>query len=241
MTSGEFTVSEIFTSVQGEGRFMGRPSTFLRLGRCNLHCVWCDSAYTWRFSDKLEHEYDKVYSEDEELKPMAVRDVFKQLVVCAPSHVVITGGEPLLQPEPIKELLRLFMRDHRPWTVEFETAGTLSPILSPWFPTFYTVSPKLANSGNNFNLRRRWEKLAELVEEDSVFKFVVCDTLDLEEVDEIVRHLRLSPNRVYIMPEGTNSEALKRGLQLLVEPAMARGYQLTTRLQIEIFGNKRGT
>ncbi|BAM79164.1 hypothetical protein, conserved [Cyanidioschyzon merolae strain 10D] len=45
-------VSEIFASIQGEGPFCGSPSIFLRLGLCNLECIWCDTKYTWLFSEQ---------------------------------------------------------------------------------------------------------------------------------------------------------------------------------------------
>ena len=46
---------EIFASVQGEGPSMGMPVAFMRLSRCNLACVWCDTAYTWHFEGDEQH------------------------------------------------------------------------------------------------------------------------------------------------------------------------------------------
>ena len=48
-------VSELFYSIQGEGPTLGKPSVFIRLAGCNLECVWCDTKYSWLFSqNRLE-------------------------------------------------------------------------------------------------------------------------------------------------------------------------------------------
>ena len=51
--NNSLTVSEIFgPTFQGEGPFTGRAAVFLRLGRCNLDCKWCDTPYTWDWKGK---------------------------------------------------------------------------------------------------------------------------------------------------------------------------------------------
>ena len=53
---------EIFASLQGEGASQGVPCAFIRLSRCNLACVWCDTAYTWRFDgDARPHRAGLTY------------------------------------------------------------------------------------------------------------------------------------------------------------------------------------
>lgn len=236
-------VSEIFYSIQGEGRFLGRPSTFLRLSRCNLQCVFCDTPYTWRFASHLPHRDEMVYMPSEQERSIEVEEVFKQIKSRSLSHVVITGGEPLLQPFDILMLLRLLDADtSRRWTVEFETAGTLPPVDNRdlALKLYYTVSPKLASSGNSMRMRRRLEHLNELAGEDSVFKFVVCSSKDLDEVDELVRLIGIEPSRVYLMAEGIDAETINRGTGKLMRDAVVRGFNLTTRLQVLMYGNKRG-
>ncbi len=93
-------VKEIFTSIQGEGPFVGHPATFVRLGRCNLQCSFCDTDYT---SDLTEMSVTQIISE------------------CDKELVVITGGEPFLYD--LTELVNtLNSRRHK---VQIETNGTL--------------------------------------------------------------------------------------------------------------------
>lgn len=237
-----FLVSEIFESIQGEGRYLGRPSTFLRLAHCNLACLWCDSAYTWRFSEKQSHRDTRVYDKETEIKEYSEAQVLFELRGYKPSHIVVTGGEPMLQARKVESLMTELSVDlSRSWSVEIETAGTLPPFEEPILDVNYTVSPKLASSGNTLHQRRRMDVLELYRREHSVFKFVVCDMLDLAEIDELVRRLELSPDRVFLMPEGIDEERITKGLRFIVPLAIERGYRVTTRLQIYAFGNKRGT
>lgn len=233
-------VSEIFESVQGEGPNIGRPSVFLRLGGCNLHCVWCDAAYTWRFSNKHDHDDPTVYDR-KELKKMSSHDVLLQITNRPSKHIVITGGEPLLQRNELEHMLRLLFQSARGYSVEFETAGTLRPLALRHSHVSYVVSPKLENSGNTVDERYHPGVLKEFREMSSVFKFVVSSIADLYEINELVRAIRIPPKYVYIMPEGVTVERICQVSEEIVRPVIERGYNLTTRLQIITFGNKRGT
>jgi len=79
---------EIFHSIQGEGPTNGTPAVFLRLAQCNLACSWCDTKYTW---DWQHFSYDK------EVVSLDAREVEERILELGCRHLVITGGEPLLQ------------------------------------------------------------------------------------------------------------------------------------------------
>ena len=219
-------VSEIFESVQGEGPSVGRPSTFLRLGLCNLACDWCDTPYTW---DAARYELTA------ELTPTAVHAVAAR--VASAANLVITGGEPLLQQEAIEALLAAY--DGR---VEVETAGTLAPSeallrrVAQW-----NVSPKLGSSGNPRVKRRVDAALAALARaEQACFKFVVADADDLQEADALVTEHRLDPSRVWLTPEGVEGETVLERSRWLAGACIERGYNLGMRLHVLLWGDARG-
>jgi 7-carboxy-7-deazaguanine synthase len=85
ITPGE---PEIFASLQGEGPSAGRPCTFVRLSRCNLACNWCDTAYTWRFTE-FDRKANQIALDE--------ADVAARIMALGQDRLVITGGEPLLQ------------------------------------------------------------------------------------------------------------------------------------------------
>ena len=89
---------EIFASMQGEGPSLGRPSTFVRLSRCNLACVWCDTAYTWHFAgDNRLHRDGLVFERQTNQLTLTEQDTAARIAALSPDRLVITGGEPLLQ------------------------------------------------------------------------------------------------------------------------------------------------
>jgi len=226
----ELVVAEVFgPTFQGEGPSLGRRAGFVRLGRCNLDCSWCDTPYTWDWE-----RYDPA----KELRLEPVSAVLEQLERMAPEIVVFTGGEPLLQQHHLGPVLGGCAA--RGWPVEVETNGTivpddaLVPLVAQW-----NVSPKLANSGIPLDKRIRPAALAALVATGAAtFKFVATDPADLDEVAGLVEEHALAP--VWIMPEGTTPEAVLGHARSLAEPVIARGWNLTPRLHVLLWGDERG-
>lgn len=219
-------VSECFgPTFQGEGPSLGRRAGFLRLGRCNLACTFCDTRYTW--------DWD-THDPATELHHAATDDLAAQLLAMDVPLVVVTGGEPLLQQTHLVPLLEQLRGMDR----EIETAGTLPPdARTTELVTRFNVSPKLANSGNPADRRYKPEVLQAFeATGKAVFKFVVTD--DFTEVDTIVADNRLT--NVWIMPEGTDAATIVERTQRLAEPAAERGWNLTTRLHVLLWGNERG-
>lgn len=222
-------VSEIFgPTLQGEGPSCGRAAGFIRLGRCNLACSFCDSRHTWDWA---------THDPAAELHHTAVADVLARLDAMRVSMAVLTGGEPLLQQRHLPPLLA-GLRE-RGLRVEVETAGTIVPTLGEGMVDQWNVSPKLANSGMPRERRLKPEVLSEFrATGRAIFKFVVCDVGELDEVQAVVDDFELEP--VWVMPEGTDAGTVLTRMQELAAPVVARGWNLTPRLHILIWGDERG-
>jgi organic radical activating enzyme len=231
---------EIFASVQGEGPSLGAPCTFIRLSRCNLACVWCDTAYTWHFTDDdRPHRDGETFDRKANQVTLEIADVAERILALGQSRLILTGGEPLLQAGPLAELLELLPD----MTVEVETNGTTTapPRLDIRIDQ-YNVSPKLAHSGNPAELALIPERLREYsLDERAYFKFVVATPDDVAEVVELVRAHALPKKRVFLMPEGTDSETLREREKWLTQSCLDHGFRMSDRLHIHLFGDTRGT
>jgi len=227
--SRPFLVAEMFgPTLQGEGPSAGRPAVFIRLSRCNLTCTWCDTSYTWdwtRFDPRSE-----TVKED-------VRDVAAWASAQAPQLVVITGGEPMLQQPVLAGLIRMLIESGK--IVEIETNGTVAPSSEMGdLPVRYNVSPKLDNSGVQRDRRLVPDALLALHRTgNAVFKFVVRSVDDLTQVDEIASWLS-SPD-VWIMPEGITLDENLAAMRRVADAVIGRGWNLTPRLHVMLWGNER--
>jgi len=222
---------EIFHSIQGEGVMAGTPSVFLRLSTCNLACTWCDTRYTWDWDN---HDYDR------EVVALDAEDVEQRILGFRCPHLVITGGEPLIQQKALAPLVRSLKR--RGVYCEVETNGTLLPnremveTVSQW-----NVSPKLVNSGVAADRRETPAALESFRDLDSAyFKFVVVEPADVEEVAGLVDRYDIPPGRVVLMPEGVTVEAVTMRAGWLAQVCVERGYRFSTRLHILLWGDERG-
>ena len=214
---------------QGEGPSLGRRAGFVRLGRCPLACSWCDTPYTWDWS-----RFDPA----NELTTRSTDDVAAEMLGLAVPLVVVTGGEPMVQQRHLAPLLRA-LRDAG-IEVEIETAGIIAPLPETTeLVSRFNVSPKLANSGNPIDRRYKPDALRALqATGKAVFKFVAAAPDELDEVATIVEACGLT--NIWIMPEGTDAATVTARAQELADAVLARGWNLTTRLHVLLWGDRRG-
>jgi len=214
--------------------FAGVPSTFIRTSGCNLRCVWCDTPYaSW-------HPEGPV---------VPVEEVFEQVQMFGNRHVVITGGEPMIFDATTELCAKL---KGAGYLITIETAGTVFRELDC---DLMSISPKLSHSTplddstwavKHESLRLNFDALRGLAMRYSCqFKFVVAaESLvrDVSEIEQIVSQLAFNEDvPVYLMPEGRDAARIWATAKLLVDVCMARGWRLGPRLQIDLFGDTRGT
>jgi 7-carboxy-7-deazaguanine synthase len=233
-------IAELFYSLQGEGSLIGVPSVFIRTSGCNLRCTWCDTPYTSWQPEGTDLSLDQIL---DEVRAHPAR------------HVVVTGGEPMIAPEiiPLTERLR-----RAGLHITIETAGT---VFQPVACDLMSISPKLSNSvpvgrtpgsGGDPQVAQRWAAqherlriqpaaLLDLMKRyEYQLKFVIADPQDLKEVRALTNQLSADPERVILMPEGTDRDLLRERGVWLAEIAKANGFRFTPRLHVELWGNRRG-
>jgi len=216
-------VSEVFFSVQAEGINLGVPTVFVRLSGCNLvppGCKWCDSKYAWYGG-----------------KEMPIKEIVEKIKRYNCGNICYTGGEPLLQKDELDKLTDEIVAQTDCKGIEIETNGTISLPDNPYID-LYTISPKLSNSGVSYE-QRKLAKL-KLTRADKVFKFVIQHPSDLPEVEDFIRSHHISHNRVILMAEATDRKMLLNREKWLVNLCKEKGYRYSPRLQIRLWGLKRG-
>jgi 7-carboxy-7-deazaguanine synthase len=226
-------VSEIYKSVQGEGRLTGVESAFVRASGCNLRCWFCDTPFS---------------SWTPEGEDLSVDQIVARMKALGGDHAVLTGGEPMLFAEliPLCERLRA-----AGWHITIETAGTL---YLPVTCDLMSISPKLANSTPTVGQAPRWRERHErdrhapdvirrLIDEyDYQLKFVVNAPADCQEVETYLAEFpRIERARVMLMPQGTDAETLEKQAEWLEPYCREHELQFCPRRQIEWFGFVRGT
>ena len=223
-------ISEIFDSIQGEGASAGTPSLFVRLATCNLRCAWCDTRYTWDWS---------AYRYDQEVTRVAVDDVARRVLASAGTHLVLTGGEPLLQQRALERLLGALAASHY---VEVETNGTLAPSatlaarVDQW-----NVSPKLGNSSEPRDRRIVRAALAAFAATGRAWlKLVVENDRDGEEAAALAAELGWPKDRVLFMPQASTREALAERSPIVLRLAREHGFGTSPRLHVERWDGRRG-
>lgn len=156
-------LTEIYKCIQGESTFAGTPFVLVRLARCNLRCVWCDSEFSFKGGSRWSI-------------PSVIAEIRGHVL----PHVLVTGGEPLLQP-PVHDLMKRLCDEE--YTVLLETGGSLD---------VSAVDPRVRRildikcPGSGECEANHWPNVAKLSMLDEV-KFVVADRVDYEWAREVIR------------------------------------------------------
>lgn len=226
-------IAEIYDSVQGEGFLSGTESVFVRASGCNLRCWYCDTPYA---------------SWTPEGEDLAVDEILARVSEYTCSHVVLTGGEPMLFAELIPLCAGLRAAGMH---ITIETAGTL---YLPLECDLMSISPKLANSTPRVEQSAKWRERHErarhvpavihqlVAEYPYQFKFVVDSPADCEEVAEYLREFpAIDRRRVMLMPQGIDESLLARHAEWLEPYCREHALHFCPRKHIEWFGMMRGT
>ncbi|MCH9740348.1 MAG: 7-carboxy-7-deazaguanine synthase QueE [Epsilonproteobacteria bacterium] len=250
-----FYLTEQFFSIQGEGKYAGTPSYFLRTGGCNLSCpgfganydvngvqkLGCDTYFavdghfssSWQKVDNANELIEHLESEFETIGYLP--------------HMVITGGEPLLyyKDETFYAVIR--------WLVEqgvkitFETNGTVEidfEAYPMYKQTIFALSIKLANSGEPKSKRIKPQAIANMIENgyDSFFKFTIdkalVESTALDEIFEITKPFD-NPT-IYCMPVGESRETIWHNDKAVFEFCMKHNFNYSDRLHIRVFDTTQG-
>jgi organic radical activating enzyme len=193
----------------------------------------CDTPYTW---DSRHYDLKKEFTP---MSPVAI----VRLVDPEITEVVITGGEPLIhQRNPEWDIVLRALKNKRKF-ICVETNGTIAP--TPATQTFvdhYSISPKLSNTlhkrGQNPELAK-WPQ--HIIVSKSCLKFVVTDPGDVKEAVMLADGYGWPRWNVYVMPEGTCTDRLQESFGAIAEEAIRLRVNVSHRLQILAFGDRRGT
>jgi organic radical activating enzyme len=228
---------ESFYSFQGEGKYAGAPSVFVRFGGCNLRCFGCDSIRaverrrfvdSWRKLQNAKELIDEIckITKNQDFKP----------------DIVITGGEPLIywKDKILYKTIEYFLDLGYRITIETNTTIKIDFKKYPLYrDVVFAMGVKLSNFGDTFKKRVNLDSIENFIKnaKDTFFKFVL-DKKMIEEKrakKEIAYILKNTPKAVvYCMPMGENISQLALNDKAVADFALKYGYNYTDRLHIRV-------
>ncbi|MBX7047039.1 MAG: 7-carboxy-7-deazaguanine synthase QueE [Ignavibacteria bacterium] len=240
-------ISELFYSIQGEGKRAGKPSFFIRTNHCNLRCQFaggnlCDTAYTsWNPDD------------GKNIGDIPIERIIGEYIKYNCMDVVITGGEPSMFTEDLNLLCSDLKRINPECVITIETNGTIFGKYVE-YADLISISPKLKSStpfatpyekmhsNNRINIEsfNQFNECKEKNIIDIQWKFVITSEEDLQEILNLQKEIGFKNEDVYLMPEGITEEELNTKRLNIIELCKKYQFNYTDRLHVIIWGNKRG-
>ena len=206
MRGDTLLVTEVYSCIQGESTFAGTPFVLVRLARCNLRCVWCDSDFSFKGGSRWS-------------VPAVLAEIRGHLL----PHVLITGGEPLLQA-PVHDVMKRLCDEE--YTVLLETSGSID--VTPVDPRVRKIVDfKCPGSGESE--KNLWTNVSKLSVLDEV-KFVVADRADYDWARVVIRRESLASRcgAILISPVWGDPELPRKISSWMLED------KLPGRLQLQI-------
>lgn len=251
----ELYLVEHFYSIQGEGKYVGVPSLFIRFGGCNMKCegfacqetaqdgtktVGCDTIYAVN-KEHFSQNWKQIQT-TQELLNIVDSYTFPHAV-----DIVLTGGEPLIYANEeifVEFLNEIHARGHR---ICFETNGSLDVDFNK-YPVYkecvYALSIKLSNSNEPLKKRINANVIKSLTmnSKEAFFKFSIGrKSINKELEEEMSNIIRYAPKtQVYCMPMGADKNEIEKNSKPLVEFCKAKGYNFSDRLHMRIWDKQRG-
>ncbi len=218
-------VNEIFHSIQGEGTLAGTPSVFIRLAGCPVGCKWCDTKYAWETGEGEE---------------LPIPEIVNRIVHWPCRYVVITGGEPMVNPQ-LPDLAKALKERNKHITIE--TAGI--KFVAGLACDLMSVSPKLSNStqsGGASPALQYISSVRQLIRRYPYqLKFVVDSPDDLPEIQRTIEQIGgVSAEKVMLMPQAKTRDELIAKSPMVAQMCKETGYVFCQRLHILLYDGAKG-
>lgn len=198
---------EVFESIQGEGLYLGERQLFIRFAGCNLRCKFCDTTYALEAPAQFKWEVENGEREmvENPISTGQLVEIIKRFGT--PYHSVsLTGGEPLLQADFIKELLTTY---YLPLTTYLETNGTLPREFKKIVDKVNIISMdiKLPSSTGLEDFWPEYEEFLRLAKEKEIFvKLVLTEESQEEDIKKAYSLVaRVNPAIPVILQPASNS------------------------------------
>lgn len=231
---------KVFYTLEGEGKYVGMPSVFMRLSMCNLTCSafksesaphGCDSYISWSVKNKMSFvDIFSLYEENHYIDYLRDGAILK-----------LTGGEPFIQQKALLSFVESFIsRYNFTPKIDFETNATILPN-KDWKNIYYatfTTSPKLSLNGDPEDKRYKPDVLKWHADNNSIFKFVVREEKDVQEIfDKYINNtsIKLNKKLIWLMPACGSREEHNQSAPLIAELAKMYNFNFSPRLHLVLW------